>query len=186
MRLAGIDYSMTSPSICVFDGNEWDWKSCTLHYMCKKDPIVTDQIKGSLYPEWNTDQERFDNLARWSVNILHESGVKYAFLEGYAYSAVTNRLTQIGENTGLLKFYLWKNEIPFTIFAPTAIKKFATGKGNSNKEGMYNAFLEETKVNLFQKLGHKVERKHWNPVSDMVDAFWIAKMGHMSYTNTES
>ena len=54
----------------------------------------------------------------------------------------------IGENTGLLKHKLYKNNLNTQIVTPTEIKKWATGKGNASKTDMYNAFVDQTGVEL--------------------------------------
>ena len=61
------------------------------------------------------------------------------------------------------------------LIAPTAIKKFATGKGNANKELMYESFLKETSRNLQEELVVKSE-KIGNPTSDIVDSYYICKI----------
>jgi len=176
MILAGIDYSMTSPSICVHDGAEWSIDNCTFHYIVQRDKhlVVTKQLRGSLYPEWSELEQRFDNLAKWSLGVLLEHQVSSVMIEGYSYGSSSSRLFQIAENGGTLKQAIWKSKIPFAVTPPTVIKKLATSKGNSNKEKMWNSFIEETSLNLFNILGQQ-EKKNWNPVSDMVDAYYLAK-----------
>jgi Holliday junction resolvasome RuvABC endonuclease subunit len=177
MNIAGIDYSMTSPSICVHKGSKWSIENCTFHYIVSRDKhlVVTDQVKGSLHKEWNTSEQRFGNLATWSIDILNDAKVEDICLEGYAYGAGSKGLVfQIGENTGALKQKMFQMGIPFIVTPPTVIKKFATGKGNSNKEKMWDSFIEETGMNLFHILGQE-EKKNFSPVSDMVDAYFLAK-----------
>jgi len=177
MIIAGIDYSMTSPAICVHEGNEWSIDNCTFYYIVHRDKhlVVTEQLKGSLYKSWEVPEERFNNLAAWSLDVLNEHRVTSVSLEGYAYGAGSKGLVfQIGENTGALKQKIWEANIPVTVTPPTVIKKFATEKGNSNKEKMWDAFIEETNYNIFNILGIE-EKKNWSPVSDIVDSYYLAK-----------
>lgn len=178
MIVAGIDYSMSSPSVCVHVGDKWSVDNCKFYYIVKKDKhlVVTDSIVGSLYEEYQHQQERFNNLSDWALKILEENKVEDVSVEGYSYGSSSSRLFEIGENTGLLKYKLWNQKLPFQVFAPTMIKKFATGKGNANKEKVWESFKEETNLNLFHILGQE-EGKNWNPVSDMVDAYYICKYG---------
>ena len=76
----------------------------------------------------------------------------------------------------------WKNKIKFTSIPPTVIKKFATDKGNSNKEGMYEAFIAEfsTPSNLKERLTPKAKSIK-NPVSDIVDSYFICKYGYEGF-----
>lgn len=174
---AGIDYSMTSPAICVHEGENWSFDNCKFYYLIKKDKhlVINDKLHGSLYPEYNADAQRYDNLSRWSLDIIKKHKATKIHLEGYAFRAV-GRIFEIAENTGALKYQIWKEGLPFDVVPPTVIKKFGCGKGNANKEKLWQAFKEETGYNLFNVLGQE-EGKHWNPVSDIVDSYFICKYG---------
>lgn len=177
MIIAGIDYSLTSPSICVHEGTDWSIENCKLHYLVKKKDLVVKSslLEGSMYPsEWKNDQDRYDKLSEWSMSIITSSDS--VAIEGYAFGAV-GRVFHIAENCGVLKQKLWSSSIKFDVPAPGEIKKFATGKGNANKEKMFDAFYSETKIDLFDKLSIK-NRNNWNPVSDMIDAYYICKLHH--------
>lgn len=179
MKIAGIDYSLTSPSICVHSlDDEWNLNNSEIHYMMKseKNCITTKRFKGSVCPKYESDSERYDNLSKWIMHIVLDNNVDCCYIEGYSYNSV-GRVFQIAENTGILKHSLWKHSIDFNVIAPTTIKKFATGKGNSNKVKMYDCFLDETGVDIFDELSI-MNRNQWNPVSDIVDAYFICKMGH--------
>lgn len=184
--VAGIDYSLTSPSVCIHSGGEWHIDNCKFFYIVPKDKylVVTDVVKGSLYQEWESLEQRFDNLARWTVKILTDEKVQSTCIEGYAFGA-KGQVFNIGENGGVLKHQLWKGNIPFETTPPTVIKKLATGKGVAGKPAMWDSFIEETNLNLFNILGQE-ERKNWNPVSDMVDAYYLAKHQFQSLPKTSS
>lgn len=180
MIVCGIDYSMTSPAICVHRGVDWSFNNCKFYYFAKKERnILNDnQLFGRLYPRWETPIERFSNLADWSLEILTANEVQSVFIEGYSYGSSSSSLFQIAENTSLLKYSLWKKGVPFEVYAPTEIKKYATGKGNANKEKLYDAFFSETSLDLRKKL-NIMNVNDWNPVSDIVDSYYIAKLGFM-------
>ena len=59
----------------------------------------------------------------------------------------------------------------YTLLAPSVIKKFATDKGNANKELMLGAFQEDTGVNLGLLLDSSVK----SPITDIADAYFICK-----------
>jgi Holliday junction resolvasome RuvABC endonuclease subunit len=177
MRIAGIDYSLTSPSICIHEGDAWDVKNCKFFYLSpkKKWVIRSGQFFGTEYEVFDSDTHRYNNLSKWSLDIISSHNVSSCFIEGYAFGAV-GRVFQIAENTGLLKYKLWDKGLPFGVFAPSEIKKHATGKGNANKERMYECFLEETGVDIRKTLDI-MNNKVWNPISDIVDAYYITKLG---------
>lgn len=177
MIIAGIDYSLTSPSICIHNGETWDAKNCKFYYLSPKPKwlVFSGQFFGIEYEKFDSDTHRYDNLSQWSSKIINENKVTQCFIEGYSYGSV-GRVFQIAENTGNLKYKLWKDGIPFSVFAPSEIKKHATGKGNANKELLYECFLKETKIDIRKTLDI-MKPNIWNPVSDIVDAYYIAKLG---------
>jgi Holliday junction resolvasome RuvABC endonuclease subunit len=181
MIIAGIDYSFNSPAVCIHKGTDWSINNCTFYYFTtkKKFLLETEQFRGSLYPDYSSQQERFDNLSNWTLKQMNEQKVQSVGLEGYSYGSSSSRLFEIGENTGLLKFKMWSYGIDFDVYAPSAIKKHGCGKGNAGKDLMWDAFIKETDLNIFHLLGQEVG-KNWNPVSDMVDAYFICKLRHFS------
>lgn len=182
MVIAGIDYSINSPAITVFDGDDWSFEKCYFYYITsiKKSHREEHPFFSTLYPEYESSQERHFNLTQWALDILSTHKVEKCFMEDYSYAS-TGRVFHLGENSGLLKHYLWKNDIPFDLIPPTVIKKFATNKGNSGKERLDEVFMEETKFNLKKYLTQTL--KQWNPSSDIIDSYFIAKMGFVSLTN---
>lgn len=176
MVIAGIDYSLTSPAICIHEGDKWSYDNCKFYYLVKNEKHIleSNQYHGSLYPEYEIDIERFRNLSQWSFEIISKHNSNNVYLEGYAFGAV-GRVFQIAENAGLLKYILWNNQINVEVVPPTMVKKFASGKGNANKEMMYESFLCETGVDIREKIG--IINKQWNPISDIVDSYYIAKFG---------
>jgi len=187
-KIAGIDYSLTSPAICVYkeeDGHGYfDFDRCVLYYLSNNEKqqqlsarCGVSNIVAERYPEWNCEEERHEKLASWAYRIVQ--GCDEVYLEGYAFATAAQAgVRSIAENTGLLKHKMWKNKVPFKSFPPTVIKKFATGKGNANKEVMYDAFVGEalTPTDLKERLTPKATKVK-NPISDLVDAYFIAKCG---------
>ena len=186
-KIAGIDYSLTSPAICVYkeeDGGYFDFDRCVFHYLSnneRQQQLATrsglSNLKAELYPEWNCEEERHEKLASWTYSRIQ--GCDEVYLEGYAFATSAQAgVRSIAENTGLLKHKMWKNKVSFKSYPPTVIKKFATGKGNANKELMYEAFVDEllTPTDLKERLTPKATKVK-NPVSDLVDAYFIAKCG---------
>ena len=70
---------------------------------------------------------------------------------------------------------LYKNKLSYSTISPSEVKKFATGKGNANKEVMYEAFTDTYKYyQLKDILGQDTLD---SPVTDIVDAYYICKAG---------
>ena len=182
MRIAGVDYSMTSPAVCVFDGDkDFDFQKCRVYYYTTKPKYAIQQLgyqlNGFLARPPKEMIARYEYLSGWVLPPILSSD--YVCIEDYAYGA-KGQVFNIGENTGILKYRMWQQKKKYSTVAPTQVKKFATGKGNANKEAMHDAFANETGINLmavYKAKGNKII----NPVSDIVDAYYICKYGHDTY-----
>tara|TARA_A100001015_G_scaffold56295_2_gene61897 strand:+ start:1964 stop:2545 length:582 start_codon:yes stop_codon:yes gene_type:complete len=176
MKFAGVDYSLSSPAICIHQGEEWSYDNCTFYYYVKQKKLLQGekgQYQATMYPDnWKTDQERYNMLGSWSQSKCFECD--FVGIEGYAFGAV-GRVFQIAENCGLFKHKLYEKGIPHEVYPPTMIKKFGSGKGNANKEFMIEAFEKEVSIDIREKCG--IINKSWNPITDIVDAYFICKYG---------
>jgi len=166
MIIAGIDYSITSPCLCVNDNFYYFTK-------IKKYQMDIPRFKGFSYPDTEDDVEKFDIFANKFLEIILEYDVDAVFIEGYSYAS-KGLVYNIGENGGILKLRLKENNIHYFTPTPSQIKKFATGKGNCSKEMMHNAFHNKTSFNL-EKIGFSPNK---NPSSDIVDSYFIQEYGY--------
>lgn len=171
--VAGIDYSMSSPSICVHTGNTWSLNNCKFYFLTskKKCLIKTKMFVGDYQLDYSSQEARFAQLAEWATTKIPNTA--RVFIEGYAYAS-KGVVFHIGENTGILKHRLWSADITFQEVSPPAIKKFATGKGNSNKLAMYESFVEQTQLDI-SSIIHCNEGD--SPMSDIIDSYYVAKYG---------
>jgi Holliday junction resolvasome RuvABC endonuclease subunit len=124
-----------------------------------------------VFEEYNHDCERYDTISSWAADVCH--GCTQVALEGYAYGA-KGRVFHIAENTGILKYKFFQSNIPVEVVSPSEIKKRATGNGNANKNDMHSAFQRETGYDL-RKIMTPDKREVTNPVSDVVDAYYVCK-----------
>ena len=179
--VAGIDYSLTSPAICVAEviDNEIKFENCKFHFLKqnKSHKSLGEVFFAYDYPEYSDDIERFSKLASWTIECIRwfDDRASEIYLEDYAFAA-TGRVFHIAENMGILKKQLRETKFKYITIPPTVIKKHATGKGNANKELMYEQFLTESHVDLQSQLSPK-STKISNPVSDIVDSYYICKTG---------
>lgn len=115
--------------------------------------------------------ERYETIADWAMEIL--IGIEQIALEGYSFNS-TGRVFNIAENTGVLKYKIYQAGTPLTIFPPPEIKKYATGKGNADKEVMYKSFLLETGFPVKDVIAPD-KKAVCSPVSDIIDSYFICK-----------
>lgn len=123
----------------------------------------------------------YDN--RQSINIWMRDKIlkfvkdaDYAAIEDYAFGA-KGAVFDIGEFVGYIKMNLFEKKIPFRLYDPNSIKKYGTGKGNADKITMYDKFMDynETKIDI-KAMPVPNKGSGVTPTSDVVDAFWIAKL----------
>ena len=190
-KIAGVDYSLTSPAICVWKSDDdrlFDFDSCDVYYLEHTSRPAEHgvlNLHSEPYPKWETEEERHDVLSDWAMSIIQGCEI---FIEGYAFATTgKSYVRSVAENTGLLKHKLYKHKYNYTAIPPTVIKKYATGRGNANKEVMYEAFCDElvTPTDLQIRIKPK-SKKLTNPVTDIVDAYFIAKWGWEGFATQEN
>jgi hypothetical protein len=177
MIIAGIDYSMRSPSICVFVGTKDEsflFERCKFYYLTDT-KIYADfflkNIYGEKFSEWDEDSERYKSISDWAIEKL--IGCDQVAIEGYSYNS-SGKVFHIAENTGILKYKIYNLGLPLEIIPPANVKKLATGKGNADKEMMHRSFMQETGFNLKAEITPN-KKKIDNPVSDIIDSYYICK-----------
>lgn len=172
--VAGIDYSMTSPAICVHTGDTWDPSGCRFYFRTDKAKLLinTELVKSTFIKPWSCNEERFKAGADWASDVLQGDTPSFIAIEGYAMGA-KGLVFHIGENTGQLKYAVYKLGLPFIVPPPTVIKKFATGKGNAKKEVMIATFEAETGYKFRELLGQT--GASLSPTGDLADAYYMCK-----------
>jgi hypothetical protein len=173
VKVLGIDYSMTSPAVTLIDGDKatcWFLTSVKRNQLTHTFGFLT--CIGDPYPDFLSPEQRYDLISDWAVSkckIQPDALV----IEDYAMGA-KGKVFHIGENCGLLKHKLWKEGVKFQTVAPTALKKFASGKGNADKCAMHSAFVQQTGIDLMKGLD-KESKDCGSPVSDIVDSYFLAR-----------
>lgn len=169
--IAGIDYSMTSPAICVYDRSKpFAFESCLFFVYSdikKLANVYGRNLFVSRHGIYTSEQERFDLISEWAMAILLKFNIAEVCMEGYSMGS-SGRVFNIAENGGLLKHKMWKEGIRFECPAPTQVKKLFSGKGNAKKEEMHAAFEEKTNISIISILNMKPDA---SPVADIVDSF---------------
>lgn len=83
-------------------------------------------------------------------------------LEGYSFGSRQSHAHALGELGGHIRLCLYSAEIPYVDVAPALLKKFATGKGNANKDQM---------VATAARAGCPADD------NNAVDAWWLRQLG---------
>ena len=170
--IIGIDYSLTSPAVCINNG------ALMFFYLTNKKKWIGQQsedIIGDEHKEWTDPIQRFKNISDFVFDVINQTYLPQIFIEGYSFGSKGQCLFQIAENCGILKYRLQEKNYPYQTVVPSVVKKGATGKGNADKDMMYEAFVKETKIDLKKLFDTE---KVGNPISDIADSYFIQKVGH--------
>ena len=174
----GIDYSLTSPAIHIDDIRSGTF---SFHYLTSKKKWIgrqSENITGYEHKEWNDPIERFTYISDFVMDLLsdYKQNQPIIFIEGYSFGSKGQGVFQIAENCGILKYRLLEEKYGYHTVVPSVVKKGATGKGNADKDMMYEAFVKELpEYNLKKILDTE---KTGNPLSDIVDSYFIKKVGY--------
>jgi len=113
--------------------------------------------------------------------IIKESDI--IAMEGMSYASPGNSKVDIAILTGILRSTIIRkvSDSKFSVYSPSSVKLFATGKGNANKMQMLESFIWEN-IELA-----KIVKDNWStfmnkkgeilsPLTDLVDAYFVGKM----------
>lgn len=120
MRVLGIDPSLTATGVALPDGS-----------------VTTIRIK---VPKGGAKHVRETDrliVVRDRVSALL-ADVDLVVVEGYSYGSGF-QAHQLGELGGVLRVLLTETGVTWVEVAPTRVKRYATGKGNANKDAMLQA-----------------------------------------------
>ena len=115
-RILALDLSLTHTGVCGKDGVA----SC----------LITGKLRG---------MQRIDHIVRQVQRLAHN--VDLVVIEGYSFGSQGRSVFDIAELGGCMRFLLYRLGIPFVDVPPSTLKKYATGKGNSNKDAMIAAAI---------------------------------------------
>ena len=96
---------------------------------------------------------------------VQELDAPIVIVEGYSFGSKNSQAHATGELGGVVRLALHEYGTPFIEVPPTCLKKFATGKGNANKNEVISAMSAKTGI-------------VWSGGSadDMCDAFVLREM----------
>ena len=162
----GIDFSLTSPAICVYKNDKYifisffndggkDWKkskSKSFRYhkdLCEIIDVIpyTRNIDGSNYrSEQKTkmsDALMIANLIIEKLKSIIDSDVVIG-LEGFSYGSISSSTLDLAMYNSFLRMKLIENfgSDCLHIVSPTEGKKMLFGKGNAKKDDMIQAFID--------------------------------------------
>ncbi len=116
----GVDQSLNGTGICVLDAEGKPAHLATI------DPGVL------------RDGARLSLIKKHLESVLQKYHPVGACREGYSYGSV-GKVFELGEVGGIVELVFFEANIGLAVVAPSALKKFATGRSTADKEMMKNA-----------------------------------------------
>lgn len=126
MRIIGLDLSLTAPGWCSIDPREFG------KYPPEAQKVV---ITTGTWTPPGSGLDRMDWICRKVLQLLPGAGspVK-VFIEGFAFGAKGQAIYEIAGLGYIVRLALRYRGVDVIEVPPAMLKKFATGKGNANKE----------------------------------------------------
>jgi hypothetical protein len=76
MIVAGIDYSLCGPAVCLFKSNatgKFSYSGCSFFFLTenkRQSEIRCMNVFGERLSDWNSDEHRYETIADWAVDIV--------------------------------------------------------------------------------------------------------------------
>jgi hypothetical protein len=182
MRIAGIDFSLNSTAITIFDNSLTD-EQYVFYSLYRKltkkrtDVMVSTNIELIKHPNvavaCDENEKILDAIETTNIIFNIIKGCDFVAMEGFAFNARGNRLAELSGYQYLLRAKLVEMKIPFTIYPPLSIKKFA-GYGRYTKEEMIDIFIKLDNIKLAKQI-NELEFKYDKPIDDIVDSYFVCK-----------
>jgi Holliday junction resolvasome RuvABC endonuclease subunit len=123
--------------------------------------MITGMQGGSISPESGNPSDPFTEMRRIKTIlgkirglIIGECAPKpltragLVVIEGFSFGSMNTQAHKIGGLGYLVRYMVWRHEIPYLIVSPAEVKKFATGKSKAEKSLILKQTLKVWKVDL--------------------------------------
>ena len=151
MKILGLDLSLTGTGVAVIEGGKL---------------VTSDLIKSKPSgPRPKDEARRIQGIVDKISEHIDTYSPDLVVIEGIAFMAKnTTALAQLAGLNYLVRALLLNRGIDFIIVAPSTLKKFITGKGNSQKDVMMLETYKQYGLSLLD--------------DNIVDAHGLAQVGH--------
>ena len=119
--IIGIDYSLTSPAVCV-NGKKFYYLTSKKKWQVK----ISEDIIGYAHKDWTDPIQRFTYISDFVFDILFTTNNPKIFIEGYSFGSKGQGLFQIAENCGILKYRLLESNYGYNTVVTSVVKKGPT------------------------------------------------------------
>jgi Holliday junction resolvasome RuvABC endonuclease subunit len=178
MKIAGIDYSITSPAMVIADTDKsLSFDDVEIFCMAPTPKLVGwhGNVRCFEKMKYTSQEQRINDIADYFIAMMLEHSVERVVMESYSYGS-TGLTFNLAENVGVLKNKMWVRGIIRYDIAPQSVKKFFTGSGRADKLKMIEVFYAVSGVqrSINDIIGIKSTKPNAKPVDDIADAFGMA------------
>lgn len=174
----GIDPSINSTGICIIKNEKTTFYNIKPRLTKKEiEIILPDNFFFVTYDKTESREEihkttNFINIAdRIEEIVATQDDEPHIVIEGIAYGSSSSSVCDLAGLNHIIRERLIKYDIE--VVPPAQIKKFATGKGNANKDKMIERFEEDYGNGLDTLV----------KIDDLADAYWMAKYAKVMHVN---
>ena len=196
---AGIDFSISSPAVCINNNGEYHYFSLyRAGKLTKKEVIGIEVLRSFKKLNFNFNKpivesknyQLRENNNLIEAEFLTDSIIEFiknntngnikVGLEGFSYGSSGNRAAELAGYNYILRHKLIKNNFNFSIYSPKTIKATA-GNGNYNKDQIAEAYLkiddnDELRQFLNDNKNTLYINNHWiKPLDDLIDSYFTSK-----------
>lgn len=185
----GCDISFNSPAVTInhenkfvtlFVGDKKKYENFNVDYKnFKFVNIIGNNIKALECIDTNSE-ERFkqmkflcEELTKYIIQIKDE---KKVIIEQTTFGVGSQGESKLYEQSGIFKYLLHKNNIPFQELSPTTLKKLGTGNGHATKYQAYLVIQNEFPDVPFLEvlLNASGKGKIISPIEDVIDSMMFS------------
>lgn len=146
----GLDLSLTGSGVVVLNNGK-----IVKQQLIKSKPVGDKPID---------ELKRIRKIVEGIEVVINEHKPTIAVIENLAFMARnTTALTQLAGLSFFVRAVLFDHNIPFYLCAPTTLKRFATGKGNSEKDHIILEVYKQYGIDFVD--------------NNVADAIFLAKIG---------
>jgi len=191
----GVDFSLSSPAICIIPADEeLDISKC--HFVniqgTKKysgDYIHPNGLTINIdrlpnLKTFESREERLNYLRGW-FDISLPYHIRNFYIEGYSMGSV-GQISTICEIGGIIRNLVFDSYgCDIIEFPPTTIKKVFAGVGNASKEEMIDTFVQRTNLDLSEVIGNDIDY-YAGLITDLTDSFAVLYTGRNQHLIEET
>lgn len=176
-KIIGIDPSINSTGVCVWDGVTNKYYNIVSKMTKKLQAFESNHIRILSYNKSEIKDKEYSDkemakttniyyICRHIQNLLTIHRPDMVIMEGVSYGSVGSAaLVDLSGLNFAIRMILAEMNIPFQIVPPTAVKKFATGNGQAEKDIIINAW---------KRLDNNILNINDIKVDDLADSYFLA------------